>query len=89
VLDPRELELPDVGTVVLADPETGRQREVVTTPLLCREFAAAAAAHRDRVAASLRHCGAAHLTLRTDSDWVADIVRFALARKRAWSGGGR
>ena len=32
VLDPRELELPEVGTVVLADPETGRQREVVTTP---------------------------------------------------------
>jgi uncharacterized protein (DUF58 family) len=89
VLDPRELELPEVGTVVLADPESGRQREVVTTPLLCREFAAAAAAHRDRVAAALRHCGAAQLTLRTDSDWIADIVRFALARKRAWSGGGR
>jgi len=89
VLDPRELELPDVGTVVLADPETGRQREVVTSPLLCREFAAAAAAHRDLVAATLRRCGAAQLTLRTDSDWIADIVRFALARKRAWSGGGR
>lgn len=89
VLDPRELELPDVGTVVLADPETGRQREVVTTPLLCREFAAAAAAHRDLVATTLRRCGAAHLTLRTDSDWIADIVRFALARKRMWSGGGR
>ena len=87
VLDPRELELPDVGTVVLADPETGKQREVVTTPLLCREFAAAAAAHRDRVAAALRRCGAAHLRLRTDSDWVADIVRFVLARKRTWSGG--
>ncbi len=89
VLDPRELELPDVGTVVLADPETGRQREVQTTPLLCREFAAAAAAHRDLVAATLRRCGAAHLTLRTDSDWIADIVRFTLARKRMWSGGGR
>lgn len=89
VLDPRELELPDVGTVVLADPETGRQREVTTTPLLYREFAAAAAAHRDTVAATLRRCGAAHLTLRTDSDWIADVVRFALARKRAWSGGGR
>jgi uncharacterized protein (DUF58 family) len=89
VLDPRELELPEVGTVVLADPESGRQREVVTSPLLCREFAAAAAAHRDRVAAALRHCGAAQLTLRTDSDWIVDIVRFALARKRAWSGGGR
>jgi uncharacterized protein (DUF58 family) len=88
VLDPRELELPDVGTVVLADPETGRQREVVTTPLLCREFAAAAAAHRERVAFALRRAGAAHLRLRTDSDWIADVVRFALARKRAWSGGG-
>ncbi|MEQ3553617.1 DUF58 domain-containing protein [Pseudonocardia nematodicida] len=88
VLDPRELELPDVGTVVLADPETGRQREVDTTPLLRREFAAAASAHRDRVAAALRRCGAAHLILRTDRDWVADIVRFATARKHAWSGGG-
>jgi uncharacterized protein (DUF58 family) len=87
VLDPRELELPDVGTVVLADPETGRQREVQTTPLLCREFAAAASAHRDRVAVALRRCGAAHLRLRTDSDWVADMVRFVLARKRTWSGG--
>jgi uncharacterized protein (DUF58 family) len=87
VLDPRELELPDVGTVVLADPETGRRREVRTTPLLCREFAAAAAAHRDRVATALRRCGAAQLRLRTDSDWIADIVRFTMARKRAWSGG--
>lgn len=89
VLDPRELELPDVGTVVLADPESGRQREVVTTPLLRKEFAAAASDHRDRVAAALRRAGAAHLRLSTDSDWITDIVRFALARKRAWSGGGR
>ncbi|MEU7818548.1 DUF58 domain-containing protein [Pseudonocardia sp. NPDC049154] len=89
VLDPRELDLPDVGTVVLADPETGRQREVETTPLLRREYAAAASEHRDRVADALRRCGAAHLRLRTDSDWISDIVRFALARKRTWSGGGR
>jgi uncharacterized protein (DUF58 family) len=87
VLDPRDLELPDVGTVVLADPETGRQKEVVTTPLLRREFAAATAAHREEVAGRLRRCGAGHLTLRTDSDWVSDIVRFAVARKRRWSGG--
>ena len=46
-----------------------------------------ASAHRDRVAVALRRCGAAHLRLRTDSDWVADIVRFVLARKRTWSGG--
>jgi uncharacterized protein (DUF58 family) len=85
VLDPRDLELPEVGTVVLADPETGRTREVDTTPLLCREFAAAAAEHRDRVATALRRCGAAHLVLRTDRDWIADVVRFAVARKRQWS----
>ena len=49
VVDPRELELPDVGTVVLADPETGRQHEVLTTTADCaRAFAAARAAHRDR-----------------------------------------
>ncbi len=85
VLDPRDLELPDVGTVVLADPESGRQREVDTSPLLCREFAAAAAEHRDDVATALRRCGAAHLVLRTDGDWIADVVRFAVARKRQWS----
>lgn len=87
VLDPRDLELPEVGTVVLADPETGRQREVDTTPLLCREYAAAAAQHREQVATALRRCGAAHLVLRTDGDWIADVVRFAVARKRQWSDG--
>ena len=85
VLDPRDLELPDVGTVVLADPESGLQREVDTTPLLRREFAAAAAEHREQVAATFRKCGAAHLVLRTDRDWIADVVRFAVARKRQWS----
>jgi uncharacterized protein (DUF58 family) len=86
VVDPRDLELPDVGTVVLSDPESGRQREVRTSPLLCREFAAAAADHREQVASALRRAGAAHLVLRTDSDWIADTVRFVVARKRRWSG---
>ncbi|MDA3645068.1 DUF58 domain-containing protein [Saccharopolyspora indica] len=87
VLDPRDLELPDVGTVLLSDPETGKQREVHTTPVLRKEFAAAAAAHREEVAAVLRRAGCAHLVLRTDSDWIADVVRFVVARKRGWSGG--
>jgi uncharacterized protein (DUF58 family) len=87
VLDPRDVELPDVGTVVLSDPETGKQREVHTTPVLRREFAAAAAAHREEVASELRRAGCGHLVLRTDSDWIADVVRFVMARKRGWSGG--
>ncbi|TNC25402.1 DUF58 domain-containing protein [Amycolatopsis alkalitolerans] len=87
VLDPRDVDLPEVGTIVLADPETGRQREVHASALLRREFAAAAQAHREQVARALRQAGAAHLVLRTDSDWIADTVRFVVARKRRWSGG--
>lgn len=87
VLDPRDIDLPDVGTVVLADPETGRQREVTASPLLRKEFAAAAAEHRTSVAAGLRSANAGHLVLRTDSDWIADTVRFVVTRKRSWSGG--
>ncbi|WP_329047541.1 DUF58 domain-containing protein [Amycolatopsis sp. NBC_01488] len=87
VLDPRDVDLPEVGTVVLADPETGRQREVHASALLRKEFGAAAHAHRQTVAAGLRRAGAAHLTLRTDADWIADMVRFVVARKRRWSGG--
>ncbi len=87
VVDQRDLELPDIGTVVLADPESGRQKEVRTTPVLRKEFAAAASEHRDAVAATLRRCGAGHLVLRTDKDWIADVVRFVVSRKRRWSGG--
>lgn len=86
--DERDEELPDVGTVVLADPESGRTREVTTTPTLRRRFAAEAAAHRERVATALRAAGAGHLRLRTDRDWIADVVRFVVARKRGWSGQG-
>ena len=87
IVDPRDVDLPDVGTVVLADPETGRQREVTASALLRKEFNAAAAEHRADVAAGLRRAGAGHLVLRTDSDWIADTVRFVVARKRRWSGG--
>jgi uncharacterized protein (DUF58 family) len=86
--DRRDEELPDVGTVVLADPESGHSQEVTTTPTLRRRFAAEAAAHQDRVAAALRTAGAGHLRLRTDRDWIADVVRFVVARKRGWSGQG-
>lgn len=89
VLDPRDLELPDVGRVTLSDPESGRVREVNTTPRLRRDFAVAAQEHRAAVNATLRRCGAPRLSLRTDSDWIADVVRFVAARKRGWSGTGR
>jgi uncharacterized protein (DUF58 family) len=83
VLDPRELELPAAGLVTFADPETGRQLEVQTSdPAVRRDYAAAAAAQRAAIATSLRHAGAAHLQLRTDRDWLTDVVKFVIARRR-------
>lgn len=83
VTDPRELELPDVGLITLVDPESGQRREVSTGDRRLRErYAAAAAAQREVVRRALRRAGAAHLPLRTDRDWVADIVRHVYAQRR-------
>jgi uncharacterized protein (DUF58 family) len=83
VLDPRELELPDVGLITLVDPETGRRREVSTASRRLRErYAAAAAEQRGSVAGALRRAGAAHLRLRTDRDWLADLVRHVHVQRR-------
>jgi len=84
VLDRRDLELPDLGDVVLHDPETGRTREFTTTPRLRADYAHAAAQQRAAVQQALRHCGAPLLTLRTDRDWIADIVRFVAARRHSF-----
>jgi uncharacterized protein (DUF58 family) len=82
VLDPRELELPDVGLLTLVDPETGRRREVATTRKVRERYAAAAADQRRDTAAAIRRTGAAHLRLRTDRDWVLDLVRHVYAQRR-------
>ncbi|SDR03641.1 DUF58 domain-containing protein [Thermostaphylospora chromogena] len=83
VIDPRELDLPDVGILTVIDPETGRRREVPTADArLRRRYAEAAAAQRDAIEAALRRTGAAHLRLRTDRDWVKDLVRHLLAQRR-------
>src|ERR1700744_151181 len=104
VLDPRDVELPDVGDVILQDAETGLSGEftidndpgddfamAAPAPRACvapmdeqrrDAFAKAAAAHRPDEARTLRSCGAPLLPLRTDRDWIADIVRFVESRRR-------
>lgn len=84
VLDPRELELPEVGLLTLVDPETGRRREVQTSSKKLRtRYAAAMREHREQTTQAIRAAGAAHLVLRTDTDWVRDVAAFATARRRA------
>jgi uncharacterized protein (DUF58 family) len=82
VLDPRELELPPVGQLVLVDPESGRQREISTDLRVRTTFAEAATAFRAATAQAVRAAGAGHVLLRTDTDWVSDLARFVRARRR-------
>ncbi len=83
IIDPRELDIPNVGTVLLEDPETGEIRELNTGSRKVRQrYAAAARIQRERTARALRRAGVAHLILRTDRDWVADTARFALKHRR-------
>lgn len=82
IVDPRELELPDVGILAVVDPETGEHREVATSSgRLRRRYAEAAAEQRSEIAASIRWAGADHLVLRTDRDWLFDMVRFVAMRR--------
>jgi uncharacterized protein (DUF58 family) len=82
IIDPRELDLPDVGLVELADPETGAVQEVMLSPRVRAAYAQVAAAQRERTRQALRRCGVSHLVLRTDRDWVTDVARFALRQRR-------
>jgi uncharacterized protein (DUF58 family) len=83
VIDPRELELADVGLLTVVDTESGAVREVQTSDAGLRaRYAAAAAEQRQQIAARLRTAGADHLRLRTDRDWIGDLVRFVNIRRR-------
>ncbi|WP_051045875.1 DUF58 domain-containing protein [Mycobacterium liflandii] len=89
VLDPRDVELPDIGDVVLQDAEIGVTREFTIDAQLQNDFARAAAAHRADVVRTIRGCGAPVMSLRTDRDWIADIVRFVTSRRRGAIAGRR
>jgi len=83
VRDPRESTLPAVGLLTLVDPETGQRLEVQTSSAAVRtRFAEAAAARHVALARQVRGTGASHLVLSTERDWLFDIVRFVVARRR-------
>ncbi len=81
ILDPRELSLPDVGVLSLVDPATGRTSDVRTSKKLRDRYEAAAVQQRAAIEQGIRQAGADHLILRTDQDWLLDIVRFVASRR--------
>jgi uncharacterized protein (DUF58 family) len=87
VVDPRELELPDVGYLQVQDPETGAVRTVPTSDRRFRaNYAAAAVRQQAAIAAAITKAGAEHLCLRTDLDWLGQVVRFFQLRRRRQQG---
>lgn len=86
VVDKHEIEFPDVGDILIRDPETQFNRYVNTSDAGARmRMNAATAAQRERIKISLRRAGVGHISLRTDRDWVQDIARFVLAYRRVAS----
>ena len=84
VVDPRELRLPDVGLLVIEDPETGRQRTIDTSDERFRGRLAEVADRRRAARSSvIRRAGATHLRLRTDSEWTGPLAACLYRHRRA------
>lgn len=83
IVDPRELELPDVGRVVFEDAETGERLVVSTSDRRARlRFAENVADMQAQIPASFRRFGVDTITLRTDADYVPALRNFFRNRER-------
>jgi uncharacterized protein (DUF58 family) len=81
--DPLEMDMPDLGLVVIQDSETGEQLFVDTHDRGFRKRFTAAAERRETVLRSaFREAGVDALELSTDDELVDAIMRFADLRKR-------
>ena len=84
VVDPRELRFPDVGLLVIEDPETGRQRTIDTSDARFRaRLAETADRRRGARMTAIQRTGATHLLLRTDTDWTGPLAACLDQRRRA------
>ncbi|UCU93032.1 DUF58 domain-containing protein [Hydrogenophaga taeniospiralis] len=83
LLDPLELNLPDLGLVTVRDAETGEQLLVDTHDSGFRQrFARIAAQREAQLRESLTRAGVDTLELATDDDLADAVLRFVDMRKR-------
>ncbi|NLG74229.1 MAG: DUF58 domain-containing protein [Chloroflexi bacterium] len=81
--DPSELELPDIGLIVMEDAETGEQMYVDTHDRQFRQrFRQAAVQREAALEAAFKKAGVDVLSLSTGDDLVRAIVRFATLRQQ-------
>jgi uncharacterized protein (DUF58 family) len=81
--DPREVELPDIGPIVMEDAETGEQLYVDTHDRRFRaRFEEAARQREAALNETFKHAGVDVMALSTEDDLVRAIVRFATLRQQ-------
>ena len=81
--DPREVELPDIGPIIMEDAETGEQLYVDTHDRGFRQRFHEAAQRREAEMKDLfKRAGVDALSLSTDEDLVRAIIRFATLRQQ-------
>jgi uncharacterized protein (DUF58 family) len=81
--DPREVELPDIGPIILEDAETGEQLYVDTHDRKFRaRFSEAARQREARLNHTFKQAGVDAMSLSTEEDLVSAIVRFATIRRQ-------
>jgi uncharacterized protein (DUF58 family) len=83
ITDPREQELPNAGLIELADAETGEQILVDTASAAARRnFNTAAKARQLELKDSLARLNIDQVEVRTDRDYMPDLIRFFRTRER-------
>jgi uncharacterized protein (DUF58 family) len=81
--DRRELELPNIGPIIMQDAETGEQLYVDTSDKIFRKRFEQAGRQREALLkAAFKHAGVDLLSLSTEDDLVQAIVRFAALRQQ-------
>jgi uncharacterized protein (DUF58 family) len=81
--DPREVELPDAGILVVEDAETGEQLYVDTSqPEFRRNFQAVVQQREQLLREGIKRTGVDLFAMSTEEDLVAAMVRMAGLRKR-------
>jgi len=81
VVDPRDLEIPSVGPVVIRDAETG-QVGLVDGKRLARRHAERRSQERGELTKLTRRLGVDHLVLRTDRPYLQMVLAFFEQRRK-------
>ncbi|HSJ14362.1 MAG TPA: DUF58 domain-containing protein [Longimicrobiales bacterium] len=83
IVDVAELEMPDAGVLVVADPETDHEYVIDTGDARARaEFLARVQAERGEVQRLFRRLGIDEIRVRTDAPFVGPLLAFFRRRER-------